>query len=109
LADRLEAYIIANLTSKDLKLQVLVEHFGLSRSYISKLFKGAGSSFSERVAFHRTQKAKNLLLQTREPIYVVAELCGFKKQSWLSEAFLRVAGQSPSRFRQLHRPEEEDW
>ena len=106
LADRLDAYLIANLTRKDLTLQVVMDHFGLSKSYICKLFKDLGATFTERLAYHRVEKAKNLLLYTNEPIYVVAELCGFKNQSRLSEVFLRVVKESPKRYRQLHRPDD---
>jgi len=106
LADRLDAYLVANLTRKDLTLQVVMDHFGLSKSYIWKLFKDLGTTFTERLAYHRVEKAKNLLLYTNEPIYVVAELCGFKNQSRLSEVFQRMLKESPKRFRQLHRPDD---
>ncbi len=106
LADRLDAYLIANLTRKDLTLQTVMGHFGLSKSYIWKLFKDLGATFTDRLAHHRVEKAKNLLLYTNEPIYVVAELCGFKNQSRLSEVFQRVVNESPKRFRQLHRPDD---
>lgn len=103
LADRLDAYLIANLTRKDLTLKILMDHFKLSKSYIWKLFKDLDATFTERLAFHRIEKAKNLLQRTNEPIYVIAELCGFKNQSRLSEVFQRVEGESPTQFRQHHR------
>jgi AraC-like DNA-binding protein len=87
----------------------MMDHFGLSKSYVWKLFKGLNATFTQRLAFHRVEKAKNLLLQTNEPIYVIAELCGFRNQSRLSEVFFRVVGESPKRFRQHYRPDEIDW
>ena len=103
MADRVDAFLIANLTRKDLTQKVVVDHFCLSRSYIWKLFRDMGSTFTERLAHHRTEKAKGMLIKTNEPIYVIAELCGFKNQSRLSEVFFRVIGESPTRFRQRSR------
>ena len=100
LADRLDAYLVANLTRKDLTFKTLMDHFKLSKSYIWKLFKDLDATFTERLAFHRVEKAKGLLQRTNEPIYVIAELCGFKNQSRLSEVFQRVVGTSPTQFRQ---------
>lgn len=103
LAERLDAYLKANLINKELSMQVLIDHFGLSKSYIAKLFKEMGTSFSKQLTQHRISKARKLLLGTNEPIYVIADLCGFKNQSRLSESFLRVTGESPRHFRQRER------
>ena len=102
LADRLDAFLLANLTRKDLTLGIVMDHFRLSKTYVWKLFKDMNSTFTERLAFHRVEKGKNLLMYSNEPIYVIAELCGFKNQSRFSEVFMRVVGESPTRFRQLN-------
>jgi len=106
LAERLDAYLLANLTDKDLTLEKLQNHFNLSRSYIWKLFKDLGSSFTDRLTFHRIEKSKNLLANTNEPIYIIAELCGFRNQKRLAEVMKRVVGESPRQFRQRKRADE---
>lgn len=102
LADRLDAYLVANLTRKDLTQSTVMKHFRISKTYVWKLFKDMDATFSERLAFHRVEKGKNLLMYTNEPIYVIAELCGFRNQSRFSEVFTRIVGESPRRFRQLN-------
>lgn len=106
LAERLDAYLLANLTDKDLTLEKLQNHFNLSRSYIWKLFKDLNTSFTERLTFHRVEKAKALLANTNEPIYIIAELCGFRNQKRLSEVIKREVGESPRQFRQRKRADE---
>ncbi|HCL31817.1 MAG TPA: hypothetical protein DIC52_25725 [Candidatus Latescibacteria bacterium] len=101
LARRLDGFLMAHLGHSDLDLTRLSSAFGISASYASLLLReGSWGGFRARLAHHRVAQAKSLLVGTDEPLYLIAEECGFSSPSRLSETFLRVVGIGPKRFRQ---------
>jgi len=72
-----------------------------STFYFCKMFKKAtGINFTEYLARVRVEKAKNLLLNPNLRISEVAFASGFQSLSHFNRVFRRIAGQSPTRYRE---------
>lgn len=101
LTERMVAYVTAQSIDSELTMTKLLSKFHISKSYACKLFGELGTSFTEVLTHARIDRAKQLMVDTEEPLYVIAGMCGFKNAQRLSEAFNRHEGCSPSKFRQL--------
>lgn len=72
-----------------------------STFYFCKMFKkSTGINFTEYLARVRVEKAKNLLLNPNHRISEVAFASGFQSLSHFNRVFRRIAGQSPTRYRE---------
>lgn len=104
LSRRLDDYLRRNCQSRDLSLVLLSERFGISASYASMLLRmGPWRGFKSRLAHHRVRRAEVLISRSNEPLYIVAEKCGFASPARLSETFRRLTGMTPKRYRERHR------
>jgi two-component system, response regulator YesN len=56
-------------------------------------------TFSEYVKRRRLQKAKELLLTTRMPIWEIAEKVGYQTAKYFIKVFKDIEGASPSQYR----------
>ncbi len=84
-----------------LTVRTLAENVFLSESRFLHLFREhVGSSFSEYLMERRLDLAQNLLAQTDSPIGQVAEMCGFRTQSYFGAQFRKRFSLSPFTFRQ---------
>jgi len=98
------AYIQQNYT-QSFSLEELAESIGVSRSYLSRIFKmDTGISPWDYLNRFRIQKAKELLLLTDESITAVAADVGYEDASYFSRVFLELAGCSPRAYRQQAQP-----
>ncbi len=72
-----------------------------STFYFCKMFKkSTGINFTEYLARVRVEKAKNLLLNPNSRISEVAFASGFQSLSHFNRVFRRIAGHSPTRYRE---------
>ncbi|SFL56303.1 two-component system, response regulator YesN [Paenibacillus sp. 1_12] len=86
--------------SMDLKLTEVAEEVHISRSYFSECFKNiTGKTFNEYIRDARIEFSKSLLGQTNEPIYKIAEKCGYPDEKYFSKVFKRKEGKLPSELR----------
>ena len=86
--------------SLDLKLTEVAEDVHISRSYFSECFKNiTGKTFNEYVRDARIDYSKTLLSQTNEPIYRIAEKCGYPDEKYFSKVFRKKVGVLPSEIR----------
>ncbi|MBP1993157.1 response regulator [Paenibacillus eucommiae] len=91
--------------NQELRLADAAREANISRSYFSQCFKDIiGQSFNDYVRSLRIAHAEVLLQQTANPIYWVAEQCGYENEKYFSRVFSERVGMLPSEYRQRPRP-----
>ena len=92
-------YINQNL-SAELKLTEVAMYVHISRSYFSGCFRNiTGKTFNDYVRDTRMDYATVLLSQTNEPIFRIAEKCGYPDEKYFSKIFRKKLGKLPREFR----------
>jgi len=80
----------------------IAEVVGVSEDYISRVFnRELNISPWDYLNRYRILQSKQLLLDTTDPIGVIASQVGFKDQAYFSRVFHKVTGMSPQAFRDL--------
>lgn len=101
LHDELVSFLRENLADPNLSLESTAERFNLSPGYLGKLVKASsGDTFSSLLSTMRLEKAAQLLLETSQPAYKVAEQVGIPNVAYFSTLFKRQYGLSPAPFRE---------
>jgi len=102
---RARDYIAAHL-SDDLTLAEVSRAVGMSSFYFCKNFKkGTGLTFTEYLSRMRIESVKQLLLNPYKRISEAAYEAGFQSLSQFNRVFHRIAGRSPTDYRNaLHAP-----
>jgi AraC-like DNA-binding protein/ligand-binding sensor protein len=102
---RARAYIAEHL-SDDLSLAEVSRAVGMSSFYFCKNFKkGTGLNFTEYLSRQRVEAVKELLLNPYKRVSEAAYEAGFQSLSQFNRVFHRIAGESPSLYRdKLHAP-----
>jgi AraC-like DNA-binding protein/ligand-binding sensor protein len=97
------AYIAEHL-GDELSLSQVAQAVHVSSTYFCKLFKAAvGLNFTDYVARVRVETVKQALLNPHTRISEAAFAAGFQSLSQFNRVFRRVAGESPSTYREsLH-------
>ena len=97
---------IADHQAEELSLAQVASAVNMSAFYFCKTFKKAtGMTFTEYLARVRVEKVKNLLLNPHKRVSEAAYEAGFQSLSQFNRVFRRVAGESPSVYRErLHGP-----
>jgi two-component system, response regulator YesN len=102
LAQRLEVFVKDHAYDPGLRIDDLCSHFNISPRYVSKLFREhLGTSFKRSVAEHRVQRAKQLIASGDEPLYSVADKCGFRNYRQLTSTFKKIEGMLPRTYREV--------
>lgn len=85
---------------KKITLDDMAEQFHISSSYLSKKFKmTTGFGFKEYLINVRIKNACRLLLETNRSITDIAFECGFNDSNYFGDAFRRIKGVSPNKYR----------
>ena len=101
LVDSMLEYVHSHI-SCPLKLSDLSRHFGISPSYISLLVKKqTGRNYSDWVTQARINYAKQLLRKPTHRIEEIAFLVGYKNYVTFYKVFVKLAGMSPTDYRNL--------
>lgn len=96
-------FYIQNNFKKHITISDLAEKFYISKSRLYEIFReGTGTSLSLYMNKLRLQKAKMLLLTTRQNITQVALDSGFQDISYFNRLFKKNYGDSPLNFRNNH-------
>ncbi|MCZ8519256.1 MULTISPECIES: response regulator [Paenibacillus] len=91
--------------SRDLGLEELAQHLGISNSYFSLLFKQQhGETFLEYVTRERMELAKSLLLTSDKSVTQIGKLAGYAERRYFTKVFHKYEGMTPSEFRDRGRP-----
>ena len=81
---------------------------GLNISYLSRLFKKeTGQSFVSYLTDYRMDRAEELVLNTDEKSYKIAEKVGYQDANYFSYVFKKKFGVSPSKYRASGKKENE--
>jgi two-component system response regulator YesN len=96
----IKEYISLHL-AEPLTLQSMCGHFGISQTYISRLFrKYSGQSFINYLTGVRIEKAKCYLANRDILIKDIAPMVGFSDQFYFSRVFRSLTGRSPSKYQE---------
>lgn len=86
--------------AEEISLGDVAKAVNTSTFYFCKMFKKAtGLNFTDYLSRVRVEKAKNLLLNPNMRISEVAFAAGFQSLSHFNRVFRRIAGESPTNFR----------
>ena len=86
-----------------LSLNQLADYVHLSPNYLSNLFKKeVGYRLSDYMNELRIEKAKYLLLNTRERSHEIASELGFSDPAYFCKVFKKSTGLSPAEYRHMH-------
>jgi AraC-like DNA-binding protein/ligand-binding sensor protein len=98
--------LISERHADPLSLTEVAQSVNMSAFYFCKTFKRAtGMTFTDYLARVRVEKVKNLLLNPHKRVSEAAYESGFQSLSQFNRVFRRIAGQSPSTYRErLHGP-----
>ena len=107
-ASKLDGFLRDHFTNPSLKLSVLCDHFGISSSYATRLFREhIGISFHKYLSFYRVEEAKRHFADTKDLVYEIADRCGFTNSNHLIRVFFEFTNTSPGQYRQSL--QEMDW
>lgn len=100
LDERIRAYIDANLYS-DLSLDLMAEHFGITKMHIIRVFKRKfGITPMQYLINKKISIAKSLLCGTVMPIKEIASLLRYSNTQHFSSSFKNATGITPNKYRQ---------
>lgn len=92
-------FIDAHL-NEPLNIDFLCRKLNVSRNYLYRSFHDFyGQTINDYITEQRINKAKTLLTETHEPIYIVAEKVGFDNHTYFCKLFKRKTGVSPTKYR----------
>src|SRR5881394_2337019 len=88
--------------AEPLSLARVAQAANISRHYFCKMFKKAtGINFIDYLSRVRVERSKTLLLNPNSRISEAAFASGFQSMTNFNRAFKRIAGRSPTQFREL--------
>lgn len=91
----------------EISLDVVCAVIGVSNSYFSSIFKKEmGKSFISYLTDYRMDVAAELILNTDEKSYIIAERVGYQDANYFSYVFKKKFGVSPSKYRAKHTEKE---
>ena len=97
LFEKIEKYMVEGCSDSELDVRRLCTHFGVSRSYIQKLFRECiGFGPKEYLMQMRMDKVLSLLSTTEFSVKEIAALSGFADEKYLSRIFKKKYGVPPS-------------
>lgn len=100
LIEQIKAYLEQNYTRK-LNLTEVSQHFYLSYSYLSLLFKReTGYNISEYLNQLRISHAKQLLADSATKVYEIGALVGIEDSHYFTRIFKKQTGLTPSQYRE---------
>ena len=96
-------YILKNYQRNNLKIDDIAKNVYVHSNYLSDIFKKeTGENISDFIAECRLEKAKELLLNFENKIYMVAEKVGFNEQRYFSQVFKKKTGMTPVEYREKY-------
>ena len=98
--EKAKAFIEGHYAETDLSVETLCAYLHLSPAYFSTLFKReTDMSFTAYVTQVRMEHAADLLRNSEDKTYLIAEKTGYLDPNYFSYVFKKHFGLSPTRFR----------
>jgi AraC-like DNA-binding protein len=95
------AKIVASHIYEKLTPTIIAEKMHMDRSYLCRRFKSdAGRTISTYINEVKVREAKRLLASSDASVFEVSERLGFTAQNYFHTVFKKVAGQTPSEYRE---------
>ena len=87
----------------EISLDTVCSELGVSNSYFSSVFKKeTGKAFISYLTDYRMDIAAELMLNTNDKSYTIAEKVGYQDANYFSYVFKKRFGVSPSKYRAEH-------
>lgn len=100
ISHRVADYIIENYADSGLSVNRISAEMNYSANYLGNAFKREyGESINDFLNKTRVEAAKRLMNETDMRVYEIAFAVGFNDQHYFSKTFRRIAGISPSEYR----------
>ena len=100
--EKVKTYVARHIKEK-IRMKDIVEHVGLSSSYIANLFQTEeGISIKQYIIQERLSLAANLLTNTDESIGTISDYLAFNSQSYFTSHFRERYGMTPTEYRQKY-------
>lgn len=96
-------YMNQNINGQ-LSLNSVAEHFSISPSHLSRLFKEkSGMNFSDYLVRAKLEAAANLLTTEKQlKVSEISEALGYSNVSYFTKLFKETYGVTPTQYRKLH-------
>lgn len=105
-AENIQLYIARNFSNPELRIANIAEEFCISEVYLSEYFKKrTGMTIGNFLIHVRLKEAEWQLINTIHPVSAIAENVGYLDAGYFARIFRKKKGESPERFRRLHRTE----
>ena len=100
LSDRVKDYVSIHYGNVDMNVNMLGDHFGMTPSYLSKIFKKeTGERLLEYISTVRIDAAKQLLVDTTRSITSISTQVGYIDSNAFILAFKKKEGITPGQYR----------
>jgi AraC family transcriptional regulator len=97
------AEVLSGNLARRIRLPELAQLCGLSKSHFARSFRTSfGVSAHQWLVRRRVERAKDLLVHTRDALADIAIQVGFGDQATFTRTFGRLVGTSPGRWRRYH-------
>ena len=104
LSEKVNKYILANISCKDLSIPMICEYMNISSRILSEDYKiQTGTTISKYIQKSRVELAKKLLLETDLSINEITEQVGYDYAISFTRLFKKYEDVSPSEYRHLHK------